>query len=886
MKIVTDVSICGRPVRAGAAASGAASQIISALTVPALGPLADGETVQDALSAGAMNTANYTSTEATITDVSASVTINGAAGLLTDAVSFQDVVNVILAVTDSAANMRAFNAGSQTVAGIAPVALAAPTLSNNAPSPEVTTTITEGSYSGPPAPTVTGVLTLNGVDVTADMVGLDYTIPAGTVGQVLEWSETASNGIAPDAQQSVNATVREPVTTTITTIQADGWRATDDAPPVEYDPVGAPVTLTVTRQGFDTTGAAVPVDDVVTVMKRVREPYPNQGTLTASDAALSDFVYAGDTIAGVTNDSTRAHPQPICYWLDHDLQRAVGQSYTARLAVAHHHARQGRPVAAVKFIATDGVTSVEQTVSAMTSVAYASGLSVPCFEAALDLSALMADTLVTIDAVVFPWVGAAFQASVDGSPYPSINFTTMRVLNDAAYGTAYAYVDATNGSDATGVVSETPATAQAGPYATIDAAASAVQSFNNATFGRNSASGGIVRLEPGTHTQGDFSSVAVTDIPLVVEAADPAQKASTIWQDGGANNADINPDLLKVRNVTLQATDDFAVRLFSNNAGAGSSNMLVLDGCSLRKDPAKSSFWAAWINAVGRFWAIEVDSDATSAFNVFSSLNTMINQIGCSGRVGGGGVYNAAGCRGEIGYGNNGLGPGSDREVANGQFFGHHHLTLTTNGRIMNFGQPVGPRGLAVVGSVLEFTGSLSSNTLWVNADGDTKAVENVVVQHVTSVGERINALYNDAGFAAKSGQFRNSAFEEWNSKSDVFATDGAYVGNWPVIHHVGSEALGFLTGSASADTFGAGSWLGEVQPLGSVTGTSAAPLNPDWADDASADGSGLGGGDYTPGTATELPTIPAGRSAYPFDLKGNAIPDDGTAFVGAAQAV
>ena len=98
--------------------------------------------------------------------------------------------------------------GSEAVSAnlSAPAALTAPSFSGSVAA-EATVTIIEGIYSGTPAPTVTGTLTLNGVDVTGDMSGLDYTIPAGTDGQVLEWSETASNGITPDAAQSVSATV-------------------------------------------------------------------------------------------------------------------------------------------------------------------------------------------------------------------------------------------------------------------------------------------------------------------------------------------------------------------------------------------------------------------------------------------------------------------------------------------------------------------------------------------------------------------------------------------------------------------------------------------------------------------------------------------------------
>ena len=96
--------------------------------------------------------------------------------------------------------------GAEIVAA-APVSQTAPVITGT-PAPGGTVTITTGTYSGTPAPTVTGTLTLDGVDVTADLSGLDYAIPASaTPGVVLAYSETAGNGIAPDAQQAVSVTV-------------------------------------------------------------------------------------------------------------------------------------------------------------------------------------------------------------------------------------------------------------------------------------------------------------------------------------------------------------------------------------------------------------------------------------------------------------------------------------------------------------------------------------------------------------------------------------------------------------------------------------------------------------------------------------------------------
>lgn len=100
--------------------------------------------------------------------------------------------------------------GSEAVAAnlFAPTADTAPTISGTVEEGE-TVTINEGTYSGTAPITITGTLTLDGVDVTGDMSGSDYTIPTDAGAVDLVWSEVASNGVTPNASQSVTRTVSE-----------------------------------------------------------------------------------------------------------------------------------------------------------------------------------------------------------------------------------------------------------------------------------------------------------------------------------------------------------------------------------------------------------------------------------------------------------------------------------------------------------------------------------------------------------------------------------------------------------------------------------------------------------------------------------------------------
>ncbi|MFN3938927.1 MAG: hypothetical protein ACK4KW_15300, partial [Gemmobacter sp.] len=121
-----------------------------------------------------------------------------------------------------------------------------------------------------------------------------------------------------------------PPVTPLTAIAADGWRATWPTPPGTVTPMAT--TLAITRQGFDAVGGAAAPVDAVGVLSRMRLPYPDQSSLTADQVSLSDFVYAGDTVAGVANASTRAYPKPVALWLNHDLERATAATHTLRLA--------------------------------------------------------------------------------------------------------------------------------------------------------------------------------------------------------------------------------------------------------------------------------------------------------------------------------------------------------------------------------------------------------------------------------------------------------------------------------------------------------------------------------------------------------------------------
>ena len=92
-------------------------------------------------------------------------------------------------------------------ATIAPTITSAPQITGDPVAGE-TVSITNATASGTPAPTITPTLALGGTDVTGDMAGGAYQIPPGTtVGTTLTLTSVASNGVSPDAQDSVSVTI-------------------------------------------------------------------------------------------------------------------------------------------------------------------------------------------------------------------------------------------------------------------------------------------------------------------------------------------------------------------------------------------------------------------------------------------------------------------------------------------------------------------------------------------------------------------------------------------------------------------------------------------------------------------------------------------------------
>jgi hypothetical protein len=191
--------------------------------------------------------------------------------------------------------------GSEAVAAnlFAPTITSAPQITGDPVAGE-TVTITNATASGTPTPTVTPTLVLGGTDVTGDMVGGAYQIPPGTtVGTTLTLTSVASNGILPDAQDSVSVTVQDGVFTPASLFAggiAGAWYGPSDPSTLFQDSAGTtPVTTAGQPVGrmLDKSGRANHAVQATAAARPTYQTGPARATLDKVDDRLSVTVPVG-----------------------------------------------------------------------------------------------------------------------------------------------------------------------------------------------------------------------------------------------------------------------------------------------------------------------------------------------------------------------------------------------------------------------------------------------------------------------------------------------------------------------------------------------------------------------------------------------------------------
>lgn len=312
-----------------------------------------------------------------------------------------------------------------------------------------------------------------------------------------------------------------------------------------YAPDTAPETLRLYRQGYDANANPASYTDDIVLTQRVRQTWQGLAAsmvnLFGDRVALSEPVYRTDTPAdGVKNYCTEHSPKPIAGWWT--LQRRVvgdtvgGSGDPIEIVVGHANARSNREAAAVKWIWSDGVNTPVTAITSSTVVSGRAGdrhAQIVFQMPSMDISSLNTG-LVTLNAEVYPWIGAAASVAKSADSAVEREFSPRYYLHNAtkAASPPIAYVCAnagtgdvctasggsSAGNDTNGCWSTTAATAAATPFATVQGAINGAASAtcSNSTTTGGVVDGGIVRIGlAGTYTLASAATTRTQNVACV-----------------------------------------------------------------------------------------------------------------------------------------------------------------------------------------------------------------------------------------------------------------------------------------------------------------------------------------------------------------------------------
>jgi hypothetical protein len=674
----------------------------------------------------------------------------------------------------------------------------------------------------------------------------------------------------------------------LSAIAADGWRATVDSPSdLSLTP------FTATRAGFDATGTATTFADILHLTKRVRQVFPDQASLTATDVALSDYVYLGDLIAGAVNNSTEVSPKPVLDWIMPD-RRVVGDFIDWEIAAFHRDARLGKTSACVQVRATDGTNVTPwQTESEMT-ISGRVGDRVPVvrYGNRLDISALNNLSLITLQRRGFPHFGSA--ASVlDIADVNNARQTATRLFwKDTAIATApiFAYV-AVGGSDAVVITSgfSNPATAAASPFATVAGAMTALHVFRGAA----GIDGCIIRIGSGSFALTGPAATRNQRCGALIIERDPnvaRTDAVLTWGNGtgfrprlgGVLVAGIATGAIVLRDVTLarQGTnstvmgeavaplevdfEDVSLNTTGVTTNYVGTNVQRIDICGM-----------ALIGLQG-VSAFAGGTGTTGGHRLMRGIHTMSAVAGCTMER-----WCMVGCELDGVAGLSKVGTRDDDSGLIVAFNRFVKLPMTSNFLTVTAATVQTFTGVIVTQNLFEAIGTTGNNALAISADNDTASIVHLIVHHNTLAGfdtiGRANIDYDEsAGTVRRTHRLhsiKGNIFVRNAIKGDIFVgiEGGAPAeapfrnGNFAVLHGVGLR--GNFHQWASGERY---EYYGPDSSAPASTGIREVPGFVSDQATVSASVAGAGGGDYalTGGAAAR------GRVdelLLPFDMAGVA---------------
>lgn len=697
--------------------------------------------------------------------------------------------------------------------------------------------------------------------LTVSAPGLNTVSSIGTI---------INDDVAPDPEPEP-----EEPSAPMSSIDASGWKANYSSTPSISDPV----SYTVSRQGFDASGSSSTINETQYVTTRVREPWPNQSTLTPSTVALSDYVYSTDTIGGVTNNSTEASPKPIANFVTLD-QKVVGNQIGGSVLPVEVCAFHRNGIAAVRYVISDGTNTVTSTVSTITVSPTATDKNaVLVYSMPLtDITSLADGGIITVNAEVYPKIGTSVSVLRSVDQTAAREFSPRYFGKNVARFTApvFVYVSAT-GTDATvtasgatsgGIqkVSTDPAIAMANAFATPASAATALRVASSLTGGFTS--GCIMRVLGTVSFSGGWTSATYQNTnagALYVEGHD--NDAVALSPSGNVRQTVIWRNIRLVRNSTSFLTsirwENVILDNGSNSSGVGQGSMTI-NGLTVLNG-AGTMFPASATNEVRLFRGVAVSSVVSTEY---------WNVVGCHLTNGGGFV------------------PVLSTRTLDGGIVAFNRLEKIT-------GNPIAIdttntfSGLAFVQNVFEFVGTNQANFFRFSGDSGQNNTTHLCAWNNTIAAfwiiGRQNWFYVDGSSAAsharvhKLHSVRNNIFSQMNMKGEIFiaTNEGDTVnapnslGNWSQRYGVGwcgnmSQFIdASLSGVGQGSSF-AQDYAGRKANYGTSQSVRNDPLFTDNRSTVDTSTAGAGNGTYSVQAGSPaIGVVTAAEEVLPFDMAG-----------------
>lgn len=713
--------------------------------------------------------------------------------------------------------------------------------------------------------------------------------------------------------------------TTNPSLDCDGWTANVEIEGfspggvynwglgIDNDPANATVVFTVVSEGYDDTGTLGTITRTIYGVKTLRKPSPNQTVLEENTGAnpsadnlvitiaLSDFIYTDDRNGGLPgenpsgsgtsgvdptvsiaegwyinigdlseknnavtdlpitiNYSTLDYPRVIGNWAWPGFERITG-NFNVECVAFHRFAQDAKPVACVKFSAYDesGNTVPVQTVTDLVISNKGDPTSVLVYSATIPVDNLTQGEVITVNFAAYPWVGdgnSVLDTSDGVNTAPSALYTSLTFLCDKAetFGTTVAYVDGVGGGSPAANDIANDATARANPFDTISAAINGIVSYNNVNYARANSEAGIIYLEEGNHdwTGAVNTPGANAKTWLTITKASDASRSNVIIA-GEANDEDAGARV-KIENITVEVDSSVTI-LFNSMEQFWVHNCIINYEGVLFNRGADPSFTYYTLNTIAQLkygfknWPL-----VNNSINLLRG-NTMSVQY----------LSLAFTTLGNVGF----IRVISDHSqpipILDNIIFAYNKVKVDNN-VMLNINTTANfswEHGFALIQNTIERT-TAGPNTVATIGTGTSSGSKNFLIWYNTIVGQRCNWAYNDIGSDPVfylNWSVKNNILSDYNLKGDIYApANGNRIGNWANTYGVGFESNFFRDQTINQTEF-EGLYVKQTLAITSI-----------FVDDASAEGSDLGDGDYN---LVSSASDAIGRSVkllLPYDIEGN----------------